>query len=43
MYFGCKFGILVLEQVVNVALRKREFQIWLGLAVDRLAMDNVAW
>ena len=27
------FGILVLEQVVNVALSKRRFQMWLGLAV----------
>ncbi len=37
------FGILVLEQVVNVTLSKLRFQIYLGLAVDRLAMDYVAW
>jgi hypothetical protein len=37
------FGILVLEQVVNVALSKRRFQIYLGLAVNRLAIDYVAW
>jgi hypothetical protein len=36
-----KFGILVLEQVVNVALSKQRFQMELGLAVDRLAMDYV--
>ncbi len=37
------FGILGLEQVVNVTLSKRRFQIYLGLAVNRLAMDYVAW
>ena len=37
------FGLLVLEQAVNVALSKRRFQILLELAVDRLAMDCVAW
>ncbi len=35
------FCILVLEQVVNVTLSKRRFQISLGLAVNRLAMDYV--
>ena len=37
------FGILVLEQVVNVTLSKRRFQIELGLEADRLAMEYVAW
>ena len=37
------FGILVLEQVVNVALSKRKFQIQIGVALDRLARDYVAW
>jgi hypothetical protein len=37
------FGILFLEQVVNVAISKRRFQIQLGLAVNRLAMNYVAW
>ena len=37
------FGILVLEQVVNVTLSKQRFQIELGLEVDRLAMEYVAW
>ena len=36
------FGILVLEQVVNVALSNLRFQMLLGLAVDRLVMDYVA-
>ena len=35
-------GILVLEPVVKVAFSKRRFQIQLGLAVNRLAMDYVA-
>ena len=37
------FGLLVLEQVVNVALSKWRFQIQIGLALDRLAMEYVAW
>ena len=41
MYF--KFGLLVLEQVVNVTLSKRRFQIWFGLEADGLAMEYVAW
>ena len=37
------FGLLVLEQVVNVALSKWRFQIQIGLALDRLTMEYVAW
>ena len=37
------FGIMVLEQVVNIALRNRRFKIQIGLALDRLVMDYVAW
>ena len=33
----------VLGLVVKVTLSKRRFQIQIGLALDRLAMDYVAW
>ena len=36
------FGILVLEQVINVTLSNQRFQMLLGLAVDRLVVDYVA-